>query len=247
MTEIWIYSLVSVLVVSLLSLVGVVTLAINAQRLRSVLLYLVSFSAGALLGDVFLHLLPELTENTTGSTTGFYLLGGIIVFFILERLILWHHSHMEHEEQIHSAAYLVLFGDALHNFIDGLIIAASFLVSIPLGIATTLAVIAHEVPHEIGDFAVLLHGGWDRWRALKYNFFSALTAVAGVLVVLPFASTHGEPPRFFLALAAASFIYIAMADLIPELHKEVSVKKSVIQLICLLAGIAAMALLLLLE
>src|SRR3989344_6810343 len=161
MQTVWFYTLASVLVVSLISLVGVFTLAINQERLKNWLLSLVSFSAGALLGDVFIHILPEMAENGWPQHASLYLLGGIVVFFILEKFIFWHYSHSEHEESVHSYTYLSLVSDGLHNFIDGMIIAGSFMVSNTLGIATTLAVIFHEIPQEIGNFAVLIHGGFS--------------------------------------------------------------------------------------
>jgi zinc and cadmium transporter len=236
-----------VLVVSSLSLIGIVTLGINERFLRSILFYLVSLSAGALLGDVFLHLLPELGAIGFGLKEGVYFLGGIVVFFVLERFILWHQGHDEHDEQIHSVVYLATIGDSLHNFIDGLIIAASFLVSVPLGIATTLAVIFHEIPHEIGQFAILLHGGWSKKKATLYNFLSACTSILGAAIVLLFAKNLQGTPTFLLAFAGSSFIYIAMSDLIPELHKEVSTRKSIIQFFWFLVGIGFMAAVLFLE
>lgn len=247
MTEIYVYIFASVLIVSFLSLIGVVTLGLQEKKLRSILLYLVSFSAGALLGDVFLHLLPEMAETGLGVAEGAYFLVGIVVFFLLEKFILWHHNHGEHEESIHSSVYLTTFGDSLHNFIDGLVIAASFLVDIRLGIATSLAVIFHEIPQEIGQFAILLHGGWSKAKATWYNFLSALTSVAGALVVVLFARNIQSAPSFLLAFAGASFIYIALSDIVPQLHKEESTRKSVYQIIWLIGGIVLMALLLHLE
>ena len=212
--------MLSVLVVSLISLVGVFTLAINQGRLKRWLLSLVSFSAGALLGDVFIHILPEMAEQGWPENASLYLLGGITVFFILERFVLWHHEHSEHEESIHSFTYLSLVSDGLHNLIDGVIIAAAFLTSTTLGLATTLAVIFHEIPEELGHFAVLIHGGFSKSRALFYNFISALTAFVGAIVVLLIFKNIETVPTPLLAISAASFIYIAMSDLVPELHKE---------------------------
>lgn len=247
MTEIYLYIFGSVLVVSVISLVGIIALGFQEQKLRSVLLYLVSFSAGALLGDVFLHLLPEMSEAGLGVKEGVYFLIGIVVFFLLEKYIMWHHGHGEHEESVHSSVYLTTVGDSLHNFIDGLVIAASFLVSIPLGIATTLAVIFHEIPQEIGQFAILLHGGWSKAKATWYNFLSALTSVAGALVVVLFARNIEAAPTFLLAFAGSSFIYIALSDIVPQLHEESSPRKSFYQILWLIAGIILMALLLKLE
>lgn len=247
MSEVYLYTFISVFIVSAISLIGVVALGLNERFLRSVLTYLVSLSAGALLGDVFLHLLPEMAEAGFGVSEGVYFLGGIVLFFILERFILWHHSHSNHEEEIHSSVYLTIIGDSLHNFIDGMIIAASFLVSIPLGIAATIAVVFHEVPQEVGQFGILIHGGWSKVKATLYNFLSALTAVLGAVIVLVFARDLQEAPSFLLAFAGASFIYVAMSDLIPELHKEKSTRKAVTQFVWFLIGIGFMAGLLLLE
>ncbi len=247
MLNLWVYTLISVFIVSLISLVGVVTLSINEYRLKKWLTYLVSFSAGALLGDVFLHLLPEISEISFGAKEGLYILLGLVIFFVLERFILWQHRHGQHEEHVHSLVYLTQVGDSLHNFIDGLIIAGSFLAGPHVGIATTIAVIFHEIPQEIGNFAILLHGGWSKNKALLYNFVSALFAVLGAVIVLLFFKSQAGAPVWLLCLGAASFIYISLSDIVPQLHLETVAKKSFWQLIWFLAGIAAMALLLLLE
>lgn len=247
MNEAWLYSLVGVVIVSAISLIGIVALGINQRYLQRILSYLVSFSAGALLGDVFIHILPEIMEGEAIQSTSIYILVGIVAFFILERFLHWHHSHTSHDESVHSVVYLTIFGDALHNFLDGMAIAASFLVSIPVGIATTVAVILHEIPQEIGQFAILIHGGWSRKKALAYNFLSALTAILGAVAVLVFAQSLQGEPTVLVALGAASFIYVAMSDLIPELQKESNLKRSIIQLVWLLAGIGAMGLLLIFE
>lgn len=248
MLTIWLYSLASVIVVSLVSLVGVFTLGVKKEFLHRILFYLVSFSVGTLLGDVFIHIIPEIAQEGDVSSLSMYLLVGIIAFFILERFVLWHQSsHMEHKEQVHSVVYLTIFGDALHNFLDGMAIAASFLVSFPVGIATSIAVIFHEIPQEIGQFAILVHGGWSTKKALVYNFISALTAVTGAVVMLLLATTIEGITMPLLAISAASFIYIALCDLIPELNRETGAQKSLIQLAWMLVGIAVMGCLLLLE
>ncbi len=247
MIQVWLYTLVSVGIVSLISLVGVFALGIKQDRLQSMLLYLVSFSAGALLGDVFIHILPEIMGGETALQTGWYILFGIMLFFVLERVLIWHHSHSSHKEEVHAVVHLTIVGDALHNFLDGVAIAAAFVVSVPIGIATATAVIFHEIPQEIGQFAILVHGGWSRRKALFYNFFSALTAVAGALLVLLFSQNFAGASTALLGVGAASFIYIAMSDLIPELQKEQHIRRFILQLVWMVAGIAVMALLLLLE
>ena len=246
---VWLYSLLSVTVVSLISFVGVFTLALKKQRLQDFLLYLVSFSAGALLGDVFIHLLPEIAEEKGFDLSiSFYILIGIVSTFIIEKILHWHHAQDSNQHKhLHPVTLITLFGDGLHNFIDGVIIAASFMLNFQLGIATSIAVILHEIPQEIGNFGVLLHGGFTKGKALFYNFLSALTAVLGALVVLILGTQLEGSLPILSAYAAGTFIYIAGADLIPELHKEVSVKKNIIQFVWLLAGIAIMYSLLFLE
>lgn len=244
-----VFIFISVLVISLLSLVGIAWLALGKLKLKKVLLFLVSFSAGALLGDVFLHLLPELTENPDGvSVSGFYILLGILVFLLLEKFICWRHCHVPtSQHHLHPVGVNNLAGDALHNFIDGMIIAGAFLVSWPVGLATSLAVILHEIPQEIGDFGVLLHAGFSKGKALFFNFISALFAFGGAALVLFLGAGSDNFINFVVALTAGGFIYIACADLIPEIHKECRPKHSFLQLAAFLAGIGIMSLLLLIE
>ncbi len=249
MANFWLYSLVSVIIVSLISFAGVLTLSFKHEKLKKVLIYMVSFSAGALLGDAFIHLLPEIVEES-GFTlqVSIYLLLGIAISFIIEKVVHWRHCHLPtSREHPHPFAVMNLFGDALHNFIDGLIIGASYLVSIPVGIATTLAVILHEIPQEIGDFGVLLHGGFSKSKALFFNFLTALTAILGVVIALILSNSVENLTTFLIPFAAGGFIYIAGSDLIPELHKEVSLKSSILQLVLFILGILVMMALLLLE
>jgi len=252
-------AITSVLAVSLISLIGLTTISIKEDRLKKILLYLVSFSTGALLGDAFIHLLPEAVEESGGMTLpiSMSVLFGIVLSFVIEKFIHWHHCHHthsaecleehHHNHQIKSFAKMNLIGDSVHNFIDGLIIGGSYLVSLPVGLATTLAVILHEIPQEIGDFGILLHGGYTRKRALFLNFITALTAVAGVIIALIASQFIPNLTAFLIPFAAGGFVYIAGSDLMPELHKETSAKKSFFQLLAFLAGIAIMALMLLLE
>lgn len=247
--EILIYSLVSVVLVSLISFIGIITLALNIKRLKGALLFLVSFAAGALLGDAFIHLLPEAVEEFGfGMEISLYLILGILVFFIFEKFIHWNHCHMPTtSKHVHSFGVMNLIGDVLHNFIDGLIIGASYLVNLEVGIATTLAVILHEIPQEIGDFGVLIHSGFTISKALLFNFLSALTAVIGTIISLYFGSYFGNYNLFLLPLTVGGFIYIAASDLIPELHKEVNITKSLMQLFGIVIGVAMMFGLLFLE
>lgn len=249
MANVWFYTIVSVFIVSLISLVGIVTLSLRENRLRQVLIYLVSFSAGGLLGDAFIHLLPEAAkEKGFGLNLSLYALSGIIIYFVVEKFIRWRHCHIPATtEHPHPFSFMILFGDAVHNFIDGLIIGASYLASIPIGIATTLAVILHEIPQEIGDFGSLLHGGFSKSKALFFNFLSAIAAVFGAIIILILGPYFGEMTTFLVPFAAGGFIYIATADLIPELHKEVGIKKSIFQLLSFAIGILIMLSLVLLE
>ncbi len=246
MENIWFYSLLSVFFVSILSFVGVFSLAVKEKKLRNFLIFFVSFSAGALLGDVFIHLLPEAVEmNGFGIELSFSVLAGIMLFFILEKVVQWRHCHSVSEEskKIHSFAYMNLIGDGLHNFIDGMIIAAGYVASIPIGAATTIAVILHEIPQEIGDFGVLMHGGFSRKKALFMNFVSALAAVFGAVITLIVLGSFEHIENILIPLAAGGFIYIAGSDLIPELHKERTIVKSLIQVLFILIGIGIMFLL----
>ena len=249
MQSVWFYTLASVLAVSLISFIGVLTLSINEKRLHRILLYLVSFSAGALLGDVFIHLIPELIEeNAFTLKTSFLILGGIVMFFTIEKIVHWNHCHIpQTKTHTHPFAIVNLVGDGVHNFIDGLIIGASYIVSVPVGLATTVAVIFHEIPQEIGDFGVLLHGGFSKSKALLFNFLSALTSVLGGIIALIASTKIPSISETIIPIAIGGFIYIAGADLIPELHKNFETKKSIFELIAFIAGIMIMATLLLLE
>lgn len=248
--NIWLYSIISVLIVSLISFSGALTLAIKKEKLKDLLIYFVSFSAGALLGDVFIHLLPEVVEeyNHSISLIFIYVLVGILTSFILEKIICWRHCHLPiTKNHIHNFAWMNLWGDFFHNFIDGLTIAASYLLNTGTGIATTLAVAFHEIPQEIGDFGVLLHGGFKVKKALFLNFLTALSAVIGAVISLLLNNRIEHLTLFLVPFAAGNFIYIASSDLIPELHKETEIKKGLIQTITFLFGLLVMYGLLLLD
>lgn len=245
----YIYSFISVLVISLVSLVGVFTLSIREELLKKYIFIFISLAVGALLGDAFIHLIPEALANSSDQTfTSILIIVGILLFFIIEKFLHWHHHGEDTDENhIHHIGKLVLFSDGVHNFIDGIIIGSSFMVSIPVGIATTIAVILHEIPQEIGDFAVLIHSGYSRARALWLNFLSALVALLGLVFILIINSTEQFITFYFLPIAAGGFIYIAVADLIPELHKTKDAKHSTLQLIAVTVGIGAMIALTFLE
>ncbi len=231
--------LTSTLIVSAISLIGILFLSVNQSLFRKMLLVLVSFASGTLLGGAFLHLIPEALLNG-GENLFIVILSGILVFFLLEKF-LWRHCH-ERDCPVHVFAYLNLLGDGIHNFIDGILIAASFLTSTPLGFATALAVVSHEIPQEIGDFGILVYGGFSKAKALSYNLLSALMAFVGALLTYSF-SAYLPSSSYFLMFAAGSFIYVATTDLIPELHKEHGVAKSFLQFALLVVGILLMWLL----
>ncbi|OIP81849.1 ZIP family metal transporter [Candidatus Peregrinibacteria bacterium CG22_combo_CG10-13_8_21_14_all_44_10] len=245
MQAVWLYTLSSVLGVSVISVIGIVVVLINKKRLDSILTLLISFSAGALLGGAMLHLLPEAIEKDgfSLSITG-YVLCGMIIFFILEKIVHWRHCHhISCEGHPHHLGVMNLVGDAVHNAIDGAVIAGSFMASPELGITTTLAVILHEIPQEIGDFGVLLYAGYKPKKAVMYNLLSASFAIVGAVAALLLGSQITHFTEIIIPLTAGGFIYIASADLIPELHKEVKVSKSIAQLAMILVGIGLMAIL----
>lgn len=233
------YIILATVVVSFLSFVGIFTLSLKAQMLNKILLILVGLSAGTLMGGAFLHLLPEATEDNTGLDVFIYVLVGFIIFFIIEKVLHWRHCH-KGECEIHTFTYMNLIGDSIHNFIDGLIMAASFVVSIPLGITTTIAISSHEIPQEIGDFGVLIYGGFSKKKALLLNFLVALTAVLGGLIGYFISNLIENATLFFLPFAAGGFIYIAATDLIPEIKKELSMKKYMATLSVFILGILFM-------
>jgi len=220
---------------SVASLIGGIFLLWKENWARKITFYLVSFAAGALLGAAFLHLLPD-AINEGGSTMFFYVLLGIVAMFLTEKFLLWYHCHVG-ECEVHVFSYTVLFGDAVHNFIDGIVIGASFLVSIPLGIITSLAVAFHEIPQEIGDFAVMLHGGMKRKKVLFYNLLTALLAIFAAVLTYVFSSGLQRAIIPLIAFAAGNFIYIALSDLIPEIHKETKRSKIIVQIFLLFIGI----------
>lgn len=243
-------TLASVFLVSLVSFAGVATLALGRERLHRSLFILVSLAVGALLGDVFVHIIPEAYEELGNPTlVSLLIIAGILTFFILEKSFHWHHAHTpDHAtEHPHALGRLVIVSDGVHNFIDGLLIASSYLVSVEIGIATTIAVVLHEIPQEIGNFGVLLHAGYSRGKALWYNFLSALTAFLGAGLALLLEGTTESFALWLLPVTAGGFIYIALSDLIPELNKDRSVTRGSLQVLAIALGVLAMIALLTLE
>ncbi len=225
------------LVNGLVAFTGALTLWLKPQTVNKLVLFLVAFSAGALLGGAFFHLIPEALEGVGVDFTFYLTITGFCVFFVLERFLHWHHCH-EGNCEVHPVSYLILVGDGLHNFIDGLVIAASFFVSIQFGIITTALVIGHEIPQELGDFGVLLYGGMNRTKALIYNFLSQLLCVVGGVIGFFLAASFDVAP--LLPFAAGGFLYIATSDLVPELHKEKDSKKAIKHFVVFLLGLGFM-------
>ncbi len=232
--------LVSVTTVSLISLTGIIFIGLKEKLLKRLLMVLVGFSSGTLLGSAFLDLIPEAMKEAADATAPFYfVILGIISFFAMEKFLYWRHCH-EGECPAHMFVYLNLIGDGIHNFIDGMIIAATFLISFDLGFATTLAVAFHEIPQEIGDYGVLIYGGLDKRKALTYNFVSAITAILGAITTY-FLAYLQSIEMLLVPFAAGGFIYIAATDLMPELHKKSQAGTSIVQLITIVLGIGLMA------
>ncbi|MBD3388966.1 MAG: ZIP family metal transporter [Candidatus Altiarchaeales archaeon] len=235
MMSVFAWILGSVVFTSLLSLIGVISLSVGKRRLHSFLLLFVAFASGSLLAAAFIHLIPE-AEAEIGSAASRAVLAGIIAFFIFEKFIHWHHCGKE-ECDVRPVAYLNLVADGIHNFIDGVIIAAAYMMNVPVGVVTTIAILLHEIPQEFGDFSVLIHSGMETRKALTYNFISATSAVLGALLGYFFLGSLESMIPYALAVAAGGFIYIATADLMPELHKHGSARRMVEQSAALILGV----------
>ena len=219
----------------LLAFIGVFTFFIPQKIFEKILIFLVAFTTGTLLGGAFFHFLPEAFEKISFQIIIILGLGGFLLFFLLERYVHWRHCH-DGVCEVHPVNYLILYGDSVHNFIDGLIIASSFIISIPFGIISSLLVIAHELPQEIGDFAVLIYGGFKKNKALFYNFFAQLFSVLGGILGFYFLQLK-DYSTYLLPFAAGGFLYIALADLIPELFKEKKPIKIIINIIAIILGL----------
>lgn len=237
-----------------LSVLAAGTFLLLPERLRNRLIpLLVSFAIGALLGAALLALLPHALEQpgVASHDIGAAVLVGLLIFFLLEKMVLWRHSHADHANEAEfgetghthgkAAGYLILFGDAIHNLVDGVLIASAFLTDIKLGVVTSIAVVAHEIPQEVGDFAILLHSGFTRARALVLNILVSISTLIGGVVAYFSLATATKYVPYVLALAAASFIYIAVADLIPALHRRIDVRGMLLQTALILAGIGVIA------
>jgi zinc and cadmium transporter len=233
--------LLATFIVSLISLIGIFFIGMKQDTLTKAIKYLVSFAVGGLLGGAFFHLLPESMES--GNPSMFvYVLSGILLFFLIEKFLHWRHCHKGHCDA-HTFTYLNLIGDGIHNFIDGMIIAASFVTDMRLGVITTLAVAAHEIPQEIGDFGILVYGGFSKSKALLFNLLSALTAMAGAVIAYYSFNQMVWLKGFLIPFTAGGFLYIALVDLIPELHKEAGKENISLQFITIIGGLLLMWLL----
>jgi zinc and cadmium transporter len=228
-------------IISLGSLVGILTLAVNERKLESLLILLVSLSAGTMIGGAVIHLLPKASEYLTGEMVYSLVLGSFILSFLLEKLLQWRHCH-KGKCEVHTFGYMNLIGDGVHNFIDGLVIAAAFLTDIRLGLVTSLAIALHEIPQEIGDFGVLLYAGFKKRRALILNLLVALTVVVGGIAGYWLSFVIEGLTPVMLPVAAGGFIYIAASDLMPEIRKETRLIKSLGSFAVFLSGVLLMIL-----
>lgn len=254
----WVYAIGAVGIVSLVSFSGLVAIAMREAALKRVVFLLVGLATGALFGDALIHLIPGALRSGMGETTlGIAVMSGILLFFALEKFLHWHHSHGEHEESEDTIALhdhrpktlgtLILAADFVHNAVDGIVIGASFLINTEVGIATTVAVVLHEIPQEIADFGLLIHAGWPRAKALLWNFFSALSAFFGVILVLILGGEVEHLVPVAAAFTAGTFIYIAGSDLVPELHKTEGIGRTATQIFAIALGFGLMLLLALAE
>jgi len=237
----FLWILLTTVAISLLAWIGILTLFLKEALLDRALLVLVALAAGGLIGGAFLHLIPR-TVRAWGDELllpFLFLIGGFCLFFVLEAFISWHHHHgTTHEHE--PVTYLVLVSDTIHNFIDGLVIAGSFLAGIPVGIVTALAIALHEIPQEIGDFGVLVYGGFDRRRALVLNYLTQSTVILGGIVGFYVTDVFTQAPAYLLPFAAGNFIYIASSDLIPEIKHEDDLSRSLLYFAVFLLGIGFM-------
>ncbi len=242
MINAWVYSLISVVIVSGISLVGALTIAFHDDTEESYspfMHFLIAIAVGALLGDAMIHLLPEAFADV-GQQASLYIVGGFIVFFGLEKFLHWRHHHHQHsQDRIEPVGIMNLVGDGLHNFIDGALIAASYLISLPIGIATTLAVILHEIPQELGDYAILRSAGFKKGPAIFFNFLSALTAILGTVVVLLSTFDISATAPLILAFTAGGFLYIVML-LLRKLGEDLTTKRAFSHTVAILIGVAMM-------
>ena len=245
MASIWCAAVISVVVVNLVALIWMVAIPLKTERLQQVIFILVSLAVGAMFGDAFIHLLPDAFEQSSNTlTVSGSVLFGLLTFFLLEKFLLWRHEHIPHYgDCIHPVGYVNFVAEGLHHFIDGLLIGASYMAHFSIGLGTSIAVLLHEIPQEIGNFGVLIHAGFNRTKAIGLNFLSASFAIIGVVVALLASAKLKGLPVFLIPFTAGGFIYIAGSDLVPELHKEREPGRSLIQLVAIIIGVGVMLLL----
>ncbi len=232
-----VFILIATITISLVSLIGVLFLKMKEEKLQQVIYILVSFATGALIGGALLHLLPEAIEISNYALI--HTIIGIFTFFILEKILYWRHCHKGHCE-VHIFTYLNLIGDGIHNVIDGLIIGSSFTVNPELGITTSLAILLHEIPQEMGDFGILIYGGFKKNQALLFNLLSGLSCVVGGIIAYIAASSIEAIKIFLLGFTAGGFLYIAMVDILPELRIQINLRQSLVQILLIVFGIGLM-------
>lgn len=220
---------------SVVSFVGGFVAILNTEKIKSTAHFVVSFAVGAMLGVALLEIIPEAIAASSADAILPWVLAGVILFFVLEKFLFWYHCHGK-ECPVHTYTYLILWGDFLHNFVDGVIIALAFMVDTKLGLMTSLAVILHEIPQEVGDFGILMHGGFSKSRALLFNFLVSLSTVVGALVTYALGSALEPFLPFALALIAGNFIYLAATDLMPELHESTGFWHGVLQTVFIILG-----------
>ena len=226
----------SSLMMCLISLVGITTLTLPEKHLHQLLLPLVALSAGSLLGGAFFHMIPESVEKIGADLAVYvYVVAGFTFFLLVEQLLHWHHCHREETHCVKPQGYMILIGDGIHNFIGGIAVAGTFLIDIRLGISTWLAAAAHEIPQELGDFGVLVHGGLTPRKALFFNFLSASTFLLGG--VFTYLLSFSSWIYYLIPFAAGNFIYIGASDLIPEVNKHQQFSKNILHFICFCTGI----------
>ncbi|MCP9496650.1 MAG: ZIP family metal transporter [Pyrinomonadaceae bacterium MAG19_C2-C3] len=264
MSQAWAYSLGSVVIISLLSLIGLSVIALHERLLHRLIPAMMSLAVGAMLGDAFLHLLPELYDKPhSDNRIALSILGGLILFYLLELAVRRHHTHRHppaHDVELHTAhdlpasdhrvapvGYVSLIAGSLHNVMDGVLIAASYMTSFKVGLATTIAILLHEVPHEIGGFGVLLHAGFTRAKALFFNFLTGCLSLAGVVASLLLGGLVEDLPSLTLPLTTGGFIYIAASSLLPELAKRTRLREIIVQLVGITLGVLVMLLLTFIE
>lgn len=244
MKEIWLNSIIGVLATSLISLVGILVLVVSKRDLKRVISVLVALAGGVMMGEVFIHIIPEVAhEFGFGLEISLYFLVGILFFYILEEFLAWRHCHdidcLEHPKKL---ALMNLVGDGFHNLTDGMIIAGSFLASTSLGIATTIAVAIHEIPQELGDFGILLCGGFSKRKAVLYNLLSGLVALLGMVFVLVIGGRFSGITKFVVPFTGGGFLYIVGSGIIPELHRRTENKmgRALAQFLVFVAGVLVM-------